>query len=181
MRENFPTPFPRSYWVIPGKLLAGAYPGDRDRITAEAKMKQLFDAGIRSTVNLMESDEVNSDGAPFVDYALTFREIVERHGEVASCLRFPIRDLGIPGTDTMQRILDALDQSIEADQPVYVHCWGGIGRTGTVVGCFLIRRGLAENDNVLEKIRELRFHDEAGHRPSPETTEQCRYVQRWRK
>jgi ADP-ribosylglycohydrolase len=80
----------------------------------------------------------------------------------------------------MRRILDAIDASLEAHQPVYVHCWGGIGRTGTVVGCFLVRHGLADGDTAIERIRRLRQQDSHKHRPSPETPEQERFVQGWR-
>jgi hypothetical protein len=46
MRVSIPTPFPKSYWVIPGRLLAGAYPGAKDPAEAAGKLKALFDAGI---------------------------------------------------------------------------------------------------------------------------------------
>jgi protein-tyrosine phosphatase len=37
--------------------------------------------------------------------------------------------------ELMTTILDAIDESMTAGKPVYVHCWGGMGRTGTVIGC----------------------------------------------
>jgi protein-tyrosine phosphatase len=48
-------------------------------------------------------------------------------------MRIPVRDVDIPSPDTMRSILDAIDSAIDRCQPVYVHCWGGRGRTGTVV------------------------------------------------
>jgi hypothetical protein len=42
-------PFPRSYWVIPGKLLAGAYPGSDDREEAKEKINALIRSGIRNS------------------------------------------------------------------------------------------------------------------------------------
>ena len=38
-------------------------------------------------------------------------------------------------------------------QRAYVHCWGGIGRTGTLVGCYLVRRGMAGSDAIVELAR----------------------------
>jgi len=35
---------------------------------------------------------------------------------------------------------------------VYVHCWAGRGRTGTVVGCYLKRHGIAEDTNVIQEL-----------------------------
>lgn len=172
-------PFPRSYWVVPGRLLAGEYPGNRDSGIAAERIQALFGAGIRCIVNLMEPEEVNFAGEPFADYAPIFQEIAEGRAASVSCLRFPVRDLGIPDPPTMRRILDAVDRSIEEGRPVYVHCWGGIGRTGTVVGCYLLRHSLADGQNVLDKIRALR--QGADPRPSPETREQLEFVANWRK
>lgn len=181
MRPSIPTPFPRSYWVIPGHLLAGAYPGAKDPAEAAAKLAAMFDAGIRTTINLMEADERDHTGKPFADYSGIFQGIAAAHGERVACERFPIPDLGVPDAEGMRRILDAIDASLEVHQPVYVHCWGGIGRTGTVVGCFLVRHGLADGDTAIDRIRRLRQRDSHKHQPSPETPEQAAFVKSWRR
>lgn len=54
---------------------------------------------------------------------------------------------------------------------VYVHCWGGIGRTGTVVGCLLVDGGLSADD-ALARIDELRSVTKKRHMPAPQTREQ---------
>ena len=80
----------------------------------------------------------------------------------------------------MTTILDAIDSSLDAGEPVYVHCWGGVGRTGTAIGCWLLRHGLAEPSNVLDVLTHLRKQDqERRHRMSPETGEQQRFVKQW--
>ncbi len=64
---------------------------------------------------------------------------------------------------------------------MYVHCWGGIGRTGTVVGSWLVRHGVMAPEQALDLLTELRASDRgAGHRRSPETPEQRAFVRRWR-
>lgn len=62
---------------------------------------------------------------------------------------------------------------------MYVHCWGGVGRTGTVVGCYLVRSGLS-GDEALARIRQLRRNEATANRPSPETDEQRNMVRSWR-
>jgi len=173
------TPFPRSYWVIPGKILAGAFPGDKDSIIAQDKLQRLFDIGIRCIVNLMQPDETNHDGQTFADYSKSFNEIADRHQKRVECLRLPIRDLCIPSATKMKDILDTIDKSVDMGQPVYIHCWGGIGRTGTTVGCYLMRHRIADSDTVIGKIKRLRRGDAAGHRSSPETAEQAEFVKNW--
>jgi len=61
-----------------------------------------------------------------------------------------------------------------------VHCWGGSGRTGTVVGCWLLEVGLATHANVLETVQRLRIGDlDGGHKPSPQTREQADFILNW--
>lgn len=175
----FQTPFPRSYWVIPGKILAGAFPGDKDPSTTRVKLKGLFDAGVRCIINLMETDETNHAGNPFADYTKPFQDIAGEYHAKVICQRFPIQDLGLPDPAKMTLILDTVDHFVDAGKPVYIHCWGGIGRTGTTVGCYLMSHKMADPDSVIDKIRLLRCKDAAGHRPSPETSEQVKFVKNW--
>ena len=57
--------------------------------------------------------------------------------------RHSIVDMDVPRSQQQTAgILDAIDKALEDGKNVYVHCWGGIGRTGTVVGCWLVRHGM---------------------------------------
>jgi hypothetical protein len=178
--KNHDVPFDRSYWVEPGKLLAGCYPGDKNPKEAEAKLKGLLAYGIKLVVNLMEEDEVAHDGEPFVDYEETLQKIAIKIGIEVECIRIPIPDLTAPSPRLMKNILDYIDQAISQEKPVFVHCWGGKGRTGTVVGCFLARHGIAMAKEALEKIKDLRKNDSRAHEASPETDRQRYLVWNWR-
>jgi len=50
-------------------------------------------------------------------------------------------------------ILDTLDASLAAGRKVYLHCFGGIGRTGTAVGCYLVRHGKT-GEQALSQLAE---------------------------
>jgi protein-tyrosine phosphatase len=60
--------------------------------------------------------------------------------------RMPIRDFGVPTEEEMRRILDVVDEAVAAGRTVFVHCRGGIGRTGTVIGCYLRRHGASPEE-----------------------------------
>jgi hypothetical protein len=175
-----PKPFPRSYWVVPGRLLGGYYPGERDLDDAEAKLLPLLASGLRTFVNLMEADETGWDGQPFTPYERRLVELGAERGIEVDCWRFPIRDVTAPPRETAVLILDAIDASLYARRPVYVHCRGGIGRTGAIVGCCLVRHGLATGGDVIDRIRDLRrAHPEARRREFPQCLEQREIVTTW--
>jgi hypothetical protein len=174
--HTLPPPTPSSYWVLPARLLAGAYPGHQDPVKHHSRIQALVGAGIRLFVNLMEPDETNYTGQGFV----TYDGIAFKLSEGTQMCRHAICDQSVPTPSVMTAILDAIDEALDTNLPVYVHCWGGVGRTGTVIGCWLLRHGLATPEDVLDILRELRQQDqERRHRTSPETPEQRQFVKTW--
>jgi len=152
-------PLPDSYWVIPGKLLAGDHPGlypDRTK----ARVGCLTDAGISCTVDSSSS------------------EASESYGRGLPGRRFAIREMMVPSDGKMSRILDVVDEEMEKGA-VYVHCRAGLGRTGVVVGCFLVRHGM-DGESALTEIRRLRSQTAQAWKPSPETESQRQMVRGWK-
>ena len=171
--EDRERPIPDSYWVVPGRLVAGEYPGARDDAEARGKLRRLLDAGITFFLDLTEADEHSL--RPYAGLLSGEAAVV---GRSAVHRRMPIPDVGIPGAAGMARILDAIDAALDDGRTVYVHCFGGIGRTGTAVGCYLVRHGLSGQE-ALVRIAELRTGTPDGHRRSPETDAQERMVLEW--
>lgn len=167
---NLP-PMANSYWVIPRSFLAGAYPGNLGDDPAHRKIVQLLQAGITCFVDLTTSQDDLSPYMPFaqrhVDHTLTYQ-------------RFPIVDKSVPASRRhMIDILDFLDASLQAQQVVYLHCWGGIGRTGTVVGCWLARHGNT-GQAALQALRQ-RWQQctTSAYCITPETAVQFDYILHW--
>lgn len=109
-----------------------------------------------------------------------FRECSNARQALLSIL--PIEDMGIPDAkETMEAILKHIRESSSIAPAVYIHCWGGIGRTGTVVGCWLRESGY-DSASALDRVQHLyssnmpkvRFHPE-----SPQTLAQKNYVCSW--
>jgi hypothetical protein len=92
----------------------------------------------------------------------------------------PIVDLGTTTIPHMARILDDVDAAVATGTSVYLHCWGGLGRTGTVVGCWLMRHGL-DGDDPIRRIAELRRELPDARFASPQTAAQRAMVTAWRR
>jgi hypothetical protein len=171
-------PTPWTYWVVAGRLLAGSFPTTSCPKESHQRIVSLLEAGILTFVDLTEEWELNRFGETLLPYPDFVQHLtVTREVE---CRRWAILDMAVPEPEFMEAILGDIDRSLAESRPVYVHCWGGMGRTGTVVGCWLLRHGLATPANVLDVIQQLRLQDEVhGHFDSPQTPEQRQFVEDW--
>ena len=171
-RKPMERPNTNTYWVEAGRILAGEYPRDLDEETSRAKLRAYLDAGVTFFLDLTEEGEL-SPYRELLDEACGGRAVVHR--------RMPIPDLGVPpSAAAMAEILDGIDGALDEGHTVYVHCWGGVGRTGTVVGCYLVRRGMSGE----EALATIAWHwttmqKRHRRRRSPETDEQCEWVRQW--
>jgi len=157
---------PTFYWVEPPLLAAGPYPA------APAEIAVLIAAGIGAFVDL-------TPDSGYSGYIAEAQRLAAAAGRDALHRRFPIRDFGLPEIETMRAILDAIDAWRAAARPVYVHCHAGLGRTGTVICCWLVRHGHAP-DAALATLRDLRRGMRDAGLASPETAEQRAFVTAWR-
>jgi hypothetical protein len=155
---------PGVYWVYPGELLAGPYPWIGERDSDHQRVRQLIDAGIRVFLDLTEAGEA--------------RPYAPALGDGVRHVRMPIIDFDVPPAEKMRAILDVIDAARADAQPVYVHCFAGLGRTGTVVGCYLVRHGLS-GVGALREIERLRRDISHGSRASPITEAQRWMVMNW--
>ncbi len=177
---NPSVPFDQAYWVVPDRFMAGCYPGAEHSADTRDKLRGLLARGICHIINLMESTEVNRKGKPFVPYEDQMTALARTMGCHVEIHRRPIGDYGIPTHTAMKKLLDLIDRCIENNQPIYLHCLGGLGRTGTVVGCYLARHGYASGPSILEMIRVLRKNTATRNLPSPETDQQIELICSWR-
>ena len=174
MSTNPPRPFPESYWVIPGQFLAGEHPGRFNLHETRSRVDALLRGGIDTFIDLKSPGELPS-------YEEILQEQAHHRGRTAKLLNFPIEDRGLPSHLELTAILDTLDETLANGQKVYLHCWAGVGRTGTVVGCYLVRHGRTGQQALLQiaewwqDVPQNRFFPRA-----PETDEQVRFILDWK-
>jgi ADP-ribosylglycohydrolase len=164
-----------SYWIVPGRLLAGSYPAGKSIEATVGRLEALRAAGVDYFVDLTEPGERQ----PYEPLLPNPYDALA--GRPVYYSRRPIVDHGVPRSagQTIE-ILDEIDEALDGGHCVYVHCRAGIGRTGLVVGCFLARR-LGDGPAALDRLEHL-WHESgrvADYPHTPETDEQADYIRRW--
>ena len=162
------------YWVIPGYFLAGPYPGSQDERDTFRCLRSILQKKITYFIDLTEQGENG-----LKPYAVQLMKTAAESNMRVVYNRFSIQDMGIPSTDQMRQILDSIDSSLAGKQNIYLHCLGGLGRTGTVVGCYLVRHGNSGEEGIA-RLAILRRNTPNSWRSSPETIAQHQFILDWK-
>jgi len=169
-------------YVIPDTLLsAGEYPASAASTLpgdARAKLPQFLDAGITAFIDLTDP----ADGLE--PYYPILYELAAARGIDVFYDQLTIADMDVCNPSHMTRVLDAIDAHLAERRGVYVHCWGGMGRTGMVIACWLVRHGRTGSEALDEvsmlfrsmSADKVRRFGETG---SPQTEAQRAFVRSW--
>lgn len=154
-----------AWWVLPGRLLAGEYPGAMSSDMALTKLGLLMGAGITKIVDLTtQHDRLKS-------YRGKLDALASATGLRVSHESHPVPDLGVIDSAGYDAILRSIHAELASGGKVYVHCWSGRDRTSTVVGCLLADSGLTY-EATIDRIAELRAGTRKAKYPCPESSAQ---------
>ena len=119
-------------WLIEGKLAGSAIP------TSFEEIKWLVDGGVKSIVTVRE-ESLDDDWIKNINY-----------------LHIHSNDMGVPEFEDLIKAVDFIHQRITYNEPEMVHCLAGLGRTGTILACYLIKYQKLSADDSIQKVRESR-------------------------
>ena len=144
--------------IEPGRLIAGRHPCALDPENAAREVRDLLDAGVTLFLDLTQNGELEP-----------YASLVD---EPARYVNRPVSDFSIPTRANLVATLDEIDAELAGGGIVYVHCWAGCGRTGVVVGSWIVRHGVDPRE-ALRRIAEARGPG------CPQTLEQRTFVLDW--
>ncbi len=173
--RDYPRPHNNCYWVVQGRLLAGEYPSRPDSSAARAKIACYLNANITFFLDLTQEGELEP-------YTFLLQEEADKRGINVEYRRMPIRDMSVPTKDFMTDILSMINNAMAKGHNVYFHCWGGIGRTGTVTGCYLVQKGLTGDEALKQLAASWKTVAKSKLHPlSPQTSVQREFVRNYAK
>lgn len=154
--------------VAGGVVYAGEYPGDKYGEKATEKLKRMYNFGIRHFIDLTEEGEL-----------CPYNHLLPSD---TTYTRFPIPDCGVPKSiESVRRLLLRIEELKKMEGYVYVHCWGGVGRTGTIVACYLSQNSEEPDLNKTLEVLRGRFSEmpKSAYRETPETKEQINFIEQF--
>ena len=120
-------------WVLKDELAGSQGPASFQNLFF------LYSQGVRAVIR-MEERTIAADTGNMVDLVDMFE---------------PVPDFTPPELEQIQRMIEFIDRQTGERKPVVVSCYAGIGRTGTVLACYLVHRGY-EPTEAINRVRELR-------------------------
>ncbi len=120
-------------WVIEGRLCAMSWPN-------QWRLRMLRDIGFTTVISVASED------------TSAVREACQLLG--LRWLKYPVRDMTSPALEQVRDFVAEVEAELARGGKAAVHCVGGVGRTGTVIACYLVSLGRRPGEAVAEVRRQ---------------------------
>lgn len=129
--------------LCPGKGGPTASKDNRPRHLGRDLDQLNFQAKIGVLVPLIEAFEFTKLGVPNLIGEATARGMTVKH--------YPIQDVNVPKDMGATRdLVKGLVADLEEGKNVFIHCRGGLGRTGTIAACILVEMGWGVEEAIAD-------------------------------
>jgi atypical dual specificity phosphatase len=119
-------------WLLDNKLAGSGMP------TTHSEIDWVVKQGVRSIVTMTE-ESLPDSWVQGIKY-----------------LHVPTEDFSAPDMKQIDQAVDFIQERIQNNEPVMVHCAAGVGRTGTILACYLIKYQKLSAKDAIEKVRKER-------------------------
>jgi hypothetical protein len=120
---------------------------------------ELRDSGVTTIINLMQEHEFSRYNSEVLDKEFNLVNI-------------PIVGNNLPDINTLHKIIYTIDKS----KKTYIHCDGGLGRVGVVVGYYLYEKYGYRGCSIIQKIEKFKEKSKLASQKSPSSSEQIKFV-----
>ena len=132
-------------WLVDGKIAGHSAPESDD------DLHYLKSMGIKALVRMAEIEKARV--TPIQLKRLGFTDCHE-----------PVADFTPPDQSQIDRMITFIRKSVSEGRPTGVSCGAGIGRTGTILTCYLVQNGLTADQAIEQMIRkrgtDIETHDQ---------------------
>ena len=105
--------------------------------------------------SLSEIDWIQKQGVKSI-ITMTENSLPESWVKNITYLHVPTEDFSAPDMEQIDEAIEFIQKRLENNEPVMVHCAAGIGRTGTILACYLIKYQKLSAKDAIQKVRKER-------------------------
>jgi atypical dual specificity phosphatase len=105
--------------------------------------------------SVSEIDWIQKQGVRSI-ITMTENSLPESWVKNVKYLHVPTEDFSAPDMEQIDEAVEFIQTRLENDEPVMVHCAAGIGRTGTILACYLVKYQKLSAKDAIQKVRKER-------------------------